>query len=109
MLRSNSLNTDMSNFILKYDVLLTHDGVLAKEDVDKSDILLPGVVELTHLRAKPNSFLASSDMALAAFQASPVTLRRGGCPCVSFLLGLARWRCRRGSGGLPFHMFGSPK
>ena len=49
----------MSNFILKYDVLLTHDGVLAKEDVDKSDILLPGVVELTHLRAKPNSFLAS--------------------------------------------------
>ena len=43
----------MSNFMLKYDVLLTHDGVLAKEDVDKSDILLPGVVELTHLRAKP--------------------------------------------------------
>ena len=59
MLRSNSINTEMSNFILKYDVLLTHDGVLAKEDVDKSNILLPGVVELTHLRAKPNSFLAS--------------------------------------------------
>ena len=67
MLRSNSINTEMSNFILKYDVLLTHDGVLAKEDVDKSDILLPGVVELTHLRAKPNSFLVSSDRALAAF------------------------------------------
>ena len=33
-----------------YDVLrhvfLTHDSVLAKEDVDKSNILLPGVVEL---------------------------------------------------------------
>ena len=56
----------MSNFILKYDVLLTHDGVLAKEDVDKSDILLPGIVELTHLRAKPNSF-SSSDRALASF------------------------------------------
>ena len=27
-------------------VLLTHDSVLAKEDVDKSNILLPGVVEL---------------------------------------------------------------
>ena len=49
----------MSNFIRKYEVLLTHDCVLAKEDVDKSDILLPGVVELTHLRAKPNSLLAS--------------------------------------------------
>ena len=59
MLRSNSINTETSNSILKYDVLLTHDGVLAKEDVDESDILLPGVVELTHLRAKPNSFLAS--------------------------------------------------
>ena len=41
---------------MKYDVLLTHDGVLAKEDVDESNVFLPSVVKLTHLRAKSNAF-----------------------------------------------------
>ena len=41
------------------NTFLTHDRLLAEKDVDNGDILLPGVVELTHLRAKPNSLLAS--------------------------------------------------
>ena len=42
MLLSSSGNIVMCNVMF----FLTHDSVLAKEDVDKSNILLPGVVEL---------------------------------------------------------------
>ena len=44
MLRSSSLER---LFIKKeYRYLLTHDSVLAKEDVDNSDVFLPGIVEV---------------------------------------------------------------
>ena len=42
MLLSSSVDIMMPNIMF----FLTHDSVLAKEDVDKSNILLPGVVEL---------------------------------------------------------------
>ena len=98
MLRSNSLNTDMSNFILKYDVLLTHDGVLAKEDIDESNVFLPSIVKLTLDRV--------NDLPISLFL--PLTLAQEGCPCASFSWRSARWRCRRGSNVLPSRMFRLP-
>ena len=43
MLRSNS---GMVSDGFSHENLPTHDGVLAKEDVDNSNVLLPSVVEL---------------------------------------------------------------
>ena len=44
MLRSSSLERAFMK--KEYRYLLTHDSVLAKEDVDNSNILLPSIVEV---------------------------------------------------------------
>ena len=78
--------------------LLTHDGVLAKEDIDESNVFLPSIVKLPLDRV--------NDLSVSLFL--PLTLAQEGCPCASFSWRSARWRCRRGSNDLPSRMFRLP-
>ena len=83
MLRSSSLER---LFIKKeYRYLLTHDSVLAKEDVDNSNILLPSIVVL----------ILGGHSHLSLLDQLPSSLLQVGRPCVSFSMGLASLRCRR--------------
>ena len=78
--------------------LLTHDGVLAKEDIDESNVFLPSIVKLPLDRV--------NDLSVSLFL--PLTLAQEGCPCASFSWRSARWRYRRGSDVLPSRMFRLP-
>ena len=75
--------------------ILTHHSVLAKEDIDNSNVLLPGVVEVV---------LEFKDRAIHSVMIwSPLPWWPEGCPCASFSLGsplLPGWRCRKESNRL---------
>ena len=74
-----------------FKIHITHDSVLAKEDVNDSNILFPSIVELI-LEIKVENI----------YSTLPLTQWQADRPCASSSLGLPMLRCRRELSGSRF-------
>ena len=95
------------HMIVSDTYFLTHHSVLAKEDVDNSNVLMPGVVVLTFLRVRMKSNLCKVQSNWWQY-VTPLIQRQEGRPCVFSSRSSARLRCRRGLRQLPAYKFDWP-
>ena len=95
------------HMIVSDTYFLTHHSALAKEDVDNSNVLMPGVVVLTFLRVRMKSNLCKVQSNWWQY-VTPLIQRQEGRPCVFSSRSSARLRCRRGLRQLPAYKFDWP-